>query len=184
VAECYFDVQLDVIRMEYAVHNWRRRRQGSVRERRQRHQRDYSAMDPFLLAGALPAVLDGAAGLEQLGYINNPKFDELVTKARQTFDPPRAMSRSRNCTRPPSTTRRSSMSHRRRAARHEPQIKGFVQPKSWLVDLADHDDAVGRRSGSAGLPSPLVGEGGSRNAKPGEVCLQRQDLSSAHLCSG
>jgi len=72
---------------------------------------------------------------------------------------------------------------RRRAARHEPKIKGFVQPKSWLVDSPDHETVSSGVSGVRGLPSPLW-ERCSRNAKPGEGSVSTgKDLSSAHLCS-
>ena len=54
-------------RVEHAVHQLAPRRQGSDRQRRQRHQRDLRGDGSVLRAGALPAVVDGAAGLEQLG---------------------------------------------------------------------------------------------------------------------
>ena len=56
LAECYFDVQLDVIEWNTLFTNWRTRRQGSVRQRRQRHQRDLCGDGSVLRAGALPAV--------------------------------------------------------------------------------------------------------------------------------
>ena len=54
-------------RMEYAVHQLAARRQGSLRQRRQRHQRDLCGDGSVLRPGALPAIVDGAAGVEQLG---------------------------------------------------------------------------------------------------------------------
>ncbi len=54
-------------RVEHAVHQLAPRRQGSDRQRRQRHQRDLCGDGSVLCAGALPAVVDGAAGVEQLG---------------------------------------------------------------------------------------------------------------------
>ena len=54
-------------RVEHAVHQLAPRRQGSDRQRRQRHQRHLCGDGSVLRAGALPAVVDGAAGLEQLG---------------------------------------------------------------------------------------------------------------------
>jgi len=88
LAECYFDVQLDVHRMEYAVHQLAARRQDPSAKRRQRDQRHLCGDGPVLRHGALLQSSIGAAGVEpNWGFINNPKFDELVTKARQTFDP-------------------------------------------------------------------------------------------------
>jgi len=71
------------------------------------------------------------------GFINNPKFDELVTKARQTFDP---------------TERDAALAELHAASvddaaflyvAHDvapramsPKVTGFVQPKSWFVDFS------------------------------------------------
>ena len=94
-------------------------------------------MDPFF---ALVRFLQSSMAppvSNNWGFINNPKFDELVTKARQTFDPPPVTRHWPNCTRHRSMTRHSftlRMTSRPRAM--SPKVKGFVQPKSWFVDFS------------------------------------------------
>jgi len=68
----------------------------------------YAAMDPFLRFGALPAIVDGAAGLEQLGLYQQSQIRRAGDQgAPRPSTRPRAMRRWPSCMRPPSTTRRS-----------------------------------------------------------------------------
>ena len=137
LAECYFDVQFDVIEWNTLINNWRRGAKDPSANGSNAVNVTYAAMDPFF---ALVRFLQSSMAppvSNNWGYINNPEFDALVTKARQTFDPaardtvlaelhaasvddaaflyvghdvaPRAMSR---------------------------KVKGFVQPKSWFVDFS------------------------------------------------
>ena len=98
-------------RMEYAVHQLAARRQGSVRQRRQRHQRDLCGDGPVLRHGALPAIVDGAAGVEQLGFYQQSQIRRAGDQGAPDLRSGRSATRRwPNCMRPPSTTRRSSMS--------------------------------------------------------------------------
>jgi len=137
LADCYFDVQFDVIEWNTLINNWRRGAKDASANGSNAVNVTYAAMDPFF---ALVRFLQSSMAppvSNNWGYINNPEFDALVTKARQTFDPaardavlaelhaasvddaaflyvghdvaPRAMSR---------------------------KVKGFVQPKSWFVDFS------------------------------------------------
>src|ERR1700755_1678717 len=87
LAECYFDVQLDVIEWNTLFTNWRRGAKDASANGANATNVTYAAMDPFfamvrfLQSGMAPPVSNN------WGFINNPEFDELVTKARQTFDP-------------------------------------------------------------------------------------------------
>ena len=73
LAECYFDVQLDVIEWNTLFTNWRRGAKDPTANGANATNVTYAAMDPVLRAGALPAVVDGAAGLEQLGLHQQPQ---------------------------------------------------------------------------------------------------------------
>ena len=87
LAECYFDVQLDVIEWNTLFTNWRRGAKDPSANGANATNVTYAAMDPFF---ALVRFLQSSMAppvSNNWGYINNPKFDELVTKARQTFDP-------------------------------------------------------------------------------------------------
>jgi peptide/nickel transport system substrate-binding protein len=138
LAECYFDVQLDVIEWNTLFsQNWRKGASDSSARGSNAINVTYSAMDPFfslvrfLQSGMAPPVSNN------WGFVNNPKFDELVTKARQTFDP---------------TARDAALAELHAASvddaaflyvAHDvapramsPKVKGFVQPKSWFVDFS------------------------------------------------
>jgi peptide/nickel transport system substrate-binding protein len=137
LAECYFDVQFDVIEWNTLLNNWRRGAKDPSANGSNAVNVTYAAMDPFfamvrfLQSSMAPPVSNN------WGYINNPKFDELVTKARQTFDP---------------TARDEALAELHAASvddaaflyvAHDvgpramsPKIKGFVQPKSWFVDFS------------------------------------------------
>src|ERR1700674_2729822 len=137
LAECYFDVQLDVIEWNTLFTNWRRGANDPSATARSATTVAISTMDPFF---ALVRFLQSSMAppvSNNWGFINNPKFDELVTKARQTFDP---------------TERDKALAELHAAsvddaaflyvahdvgARATPQkIMGFVQPKSWFVDFS------------------------------------------------
>src|ERR1700750_2497121 len=88
LAECYFDVKIDVGEWNtlFSV-NWRKGAKDASAMGSNAINVTYSAMDPFfalvrfLQSGMAPPVSNN------WGYINNPKFDELVKKGRQTFAP-------------------------------------------------------------------------------------------------
>lgn len=137
LAECYFDVQFDVIEWNTLFTNWRRGVKDPSANGANATNVTYAAMDPFF---AMVRFLQSAMAppvSNNWGFINNPKFDELVTKARTTFD---------------ATARDEALAELHAASvddaaflyvAHDvgpralsPKIKGFVQPKSWFVDFS------------------------------------------------
>jgi peptide/nickel transport system substrate-binding protein len=137
LAECYFDVKLDVIEWNTLFTNWRRGTKDPSANGANATNVTYAAMDPFF---ALVRFLQSSMAppvSNNWGYINNPKFDELVTKARTTFEP---------------AARDEALAELNAASiddaaflyvAHDvgpralsPKIKGFVQPKSWFVDFS------------------------------------------------
>src|SRR5260370_1254068 len=87
LAECYFDVQFDVIEWNTLITNWRRGAKDASANGSNAVNVTYAAMDPFF---ALVRFLQSSMAppvSNSWGYIKNPEFDALVTKARQTFDP-------------------------------------------------------------------------------------------------
>ncbi|RIA01882.1 ABC transporter substrate-binding protein, partial [Rhodopseudomonas palustris] len=85
LAECYFDVKLDVIEWNTLFTNWRRGVKDPSANGSDAINVTYAAMDPFF---ALVRFLQSSMAppvSNNWGYINNPKFDELVKKARTTF---------------------------------------------------------------------------------------------------
>jgi peptide/nickel transport system substrate-binding protein len=137
LAECYFDVALDVIEWNTLFTNWRKGAKDESARGAHATNVTYAAMDPFF---AMIRFLDSKMApptSNNWGFINDPEFDKLVATVRTAFDP---------------TERDKAL-----AALHErsvdeaaflwvahdvgpramtPKIKGFVQPKSWFVDFS------------------------------------------------
>jgi len=137
LGECFFDVQLDVIEWNTLFTNWRRGAKDATANGSNAINVTYAAMDPFF---ALVRFLQSSMAppvSNNWGFINEPKFDELVKKARQTFDP---------------VARDAALAELHAASVDEaaflyvahdvgpraisPKIKGLVQPKSWFIDFS------------------------------------------------
>src|SRR3954466_1126604 len=88
LAECYFDVQIDVIEWNtlFAT-NWRRGAKDPSANGANAINVTYAAMDPFFALVRFFQSTMAPPVSNNWGFINDPKFDELVKKARQTFDP-------------------------------------------------------------------------------------------------
>jgi ABC-type transport system substrate-binding protein len=137
LAECYFDVQLDVIEWNTLFTNWRRGVKDPSANGANATNVTYAAMDPFF---ALVRFLQSSMAppvSNNWGYINNPKFDELVTKARTTFD---ASLRDEALAELHAASVDDAsflyVGHDMGPRALSPKIKGFVQPKSWFVDFS------------------------------------------------
>ncbi|MEI9926189.1 MAG: ABC transporter substrate-binding protein [Bradyrhizobium sp.] len=137
LAECYFDVQLDVIEWNTLFTNWRRGAKDPTANGANATNVTYAAMDPFfamvrfLQSSMAPPVSNN------WGFINNPKFDELVTKARQTFDPAaRDAALAELHAASVDDAAFLYVAHDVGPRAMSPKIKGFVQPKSWFVDFS------------------------------------------------
>ncbi len=137
LAECYFDVQLDVIEWNTLFTNWRRGAKDASANGANATNVTYAAMDPFF---ALVRFLQSSMAppvSNNWGYINNPKFDELVTKARQTFDPAaRDAALAELHAASVDDAAFLYVAHDVAPRAMSPKVKGFVQPKSWFVDFS------------------------------------------------
>ena len=137
LAECYFDVQLDVIEWNTLFTNWRRGAKDPSANGANATNVTYAAMDPFF---ALVRFLQSSMApprSNNWGYINNPKFDELVTKARQTFDPAerdKALAELHAASVDDAAF--LYVAHDVAPRAMSPKVHDFVQPKSWFVDFS------------------------------------------------
>ena len=136
LAECYFDVQLDVIEWNTLFTNWRRGAKDPTANGANAINVTYAAMDPFfamvrfLQSSMAPPVSNN------WGFINNPKFDELVTKARQTFDPAerdKALADLHAASVDDAAF--LYVAHDVAPRAMSPKIKNFVQAQHWFQDL-------------------------------------------------
>lgn len=137
LAECYFDVKLDVIEWNTLFTNWRRGVKDASANGSNATNVTYAAMDPFF---ALVRFLQSSMAppvSNNWGFINNPKFDELVTKARTTFD---AAARDEALAELNAASIDDAaflyVAHDVGPRAMSSKIKGFVQPKSWFVDFS------------------------------------------------
>src|ERR1700712_5751408 len=137
LAECYFDVQLDVIEWNTLFTNWRRGAKDASANGANATNVTYAAMDPFF---ALVRFLQSSMAppvSNNWGFINNPKFDELVTKARQTFEPAaRDAALAELHAASVDDAAFLYVAHDVAPRAMSPKIRGLVQPKSWFVDFS------------------------------------------------
>ena len=137
LADCYFDVQFDVIEWNTLINNWRRGASDPSANGSNAINVTYAAMDPFF---ALVRFLQSSMAppvSNNWGFIKNPEFDALVTKARQTFDP---AARDAVLAELHAASVNDAaflyVAHDVAPRAMSPKIKGFVQPKSWFVDFS------------------------------------------------
>jgi len=137
LAECYFDVQLDVIEWNTLFTNWRRGAKDASANGANATNVSYAAMDPFFALVRFVQSSMAPPVSNNWGYINNPKFDELVTKARQSFEPA-ARDAALAELHAASVDDASFLyvAHDVGPRALSPKIKDFVQPKSWFVDFS------------------------------------------------
>jgi len=136
LAECYFDVKLDVIEWNTLFTNWRRGASDPSANGANAINVSYPVIDPTTIARLLQKSMVAPKGINW-GSINNSKFDELIAKAKNTFN----------------TVAQDEILGELNAAAiddaaflyvaHDvgpralsPKIRGFVQPKSWFVDFS------------------------------------------------
>jgi peptide/nickel transport system substrate-binding protein len=138
LAECYFDVQLDVVEWNTLFSaNWRKGASDPAARGSTAINVTYAAMDPyFALVRFLQSSMAPPVSYNW-GYINNPKFDELVTKARQSFDPAerdKALAELNAASIDDAAFLYVAHDVAPRAL--SPKIKNYVQPKSWFADFS------------------------------------------------
>lgn len=135
--ECYFDVELDVIEWNALFTNWRAGAKDPTSRGAHATNVTFAAMDPFFAmvrftsSGTLPPVSNN------WGHFTSPEFDELIAKARTSFaDADRDAALARLHARIVEEAPFLWVAHDVGPRAMSKRIKGFVQPKSWFVDLA------------------------------------------------
>src|SRR5580692_4775718 len=137
LAECYFDVQFDVIEWNTLLNNWRRGASDPSANGSNGINVTYAAMDPFFAMVRFLQSTMAPPVSNNWGFIKNPEFDALVTKARQTFDPAaRDAVLAELHAASVDDAAFLYVAHDVAPRALSPKIKGFVQPKSWFVDFS------------------------------------------------
>ena len=137
LAECFFDVELDVIEWNTLFTNWRKGAKDESARGAHATNVTYAAMDPFF---AMIRFLDSKLAppvSNNWGFINDPEFDRLVAAVRTAFDPAeRDKALAALHERSVDEAAFLWVAHDVGPRAMSPKIKGFVQPKSWFVDFS------------------------------------------------
>jgi ABC-type transport system substrate-binding protein len=137
LAECFFDVELDVIEWNTLFTNWRKGAKDESARGSHATNVTYAAMDPFF---AMIRFLDSKMAppvSNNWGFINDPEFDKLVANVRTAFDPAeRDKALAALHERSVDEAAFLYVAHDVGPRAMSPKIKGFVQPKSWFVDFS------------------------------------------------
>jgi ABC-type transport system substrate-binding protein len=137
LAECFFDVELDVIEWNTLFTNWRKGAKDESARGSHATNVTYAAMDPFF---AMIRFLDSKMAppvSNNWGFINEPEYDKLVAAVRTAFDPAeRDKALAALHERSVDEAAFLFVAHDVGPRAMSPKIKGFVQPKSWFVDFS------------------------------------------------
>ena len=137
LAECFFDVELDVIEWNTLFTNWRKGAKDESARGAHATNVTYAAMDPFF---AMIRFLNSKLAppvSNNWGFINDPEFDKLVAAVRTAFDPAeRDKALAALHERSVDEAAFLWVAHDVGPRAMSPKIKGFVQPKSWFVDFS------------------------------------------------
>ena len=137
LAECFFDVELDVIEWNTLFTNWRKGAKDESARGAHATNVTYAAMDPFF---AMIRFLDSKMApptSNNWGFINDPEFDKLVAAVRVAFDPAeRDKALAALHERSVDEAAFLWVAHDVGPRAMTPKIKNFVQPKSWFVDFS------------------------------------------------
>lgn len=137
LAECFFEVELDVIEWNTLFTNWRKGAKDESARGAHATNVTYAAMDPFF---AMIRFLDSKMAppvSNNWGFINDPEFDKLVAAVRTAFDPAdRDKALAALHERSVDEAAFLYVAHDVGPRAMSPKIKGFVQPKSWFVDFS------------------------------------------------
>lgn len=135
--DCYFDVELDVIEWNTLFTNWRKGAKDESARGAHAINVTYAAMDPFFAMVRFMSTKTFPPVSNNWGYFGNAEFDELIAKARTSFDAKErddALARlhARSVEEAPFLW----VAHDVGPRAMSPKVKGVVQPKSWFIDLA------------------------------------------------
>jgi ABC-type transport system substrate-binding protein len=135
--ECFFDVELEVIEWNALFTNWREGAKDPKARGAHATNVTYAAMDPFFAMVRFTSSKTVPPVSNNWGYFINPEFDDLIAKARTTFDDKgRDEALARLHARIVEEAPFLWVAHDVGPRAMSKKVRNFVQPKSWFVDLA------------------------------------------------
>lgn len=137
LGECYFDVELEVLEWNTLFTNWRQGATDPSSLGAHSTNVTFATMDPFfalvrfLQSDMAPPVSNN------WGHINEPLYDELVQKARQTFEPEaRDAALAELHAASVNDAAFLYVAHDVSPRAMSPNVQNVIQPKSWFIDFS------------------------------------------------
>ncbi|MBM3620301.1 MAG: ABC transporter substrate-binding protein [Alphaproteobacteria bacterium] len=136
LADCHFKVEIDVIEWNTLFTNWRKGAKDESARGANAINVTFAAMDPFF---AMARFLDSKMApptSNNWGFFNNPEFDKMVADARVAFDgKDRDAALAKLHARAVDEAVFLWVAHDVGPRAMTAKVKGYVQPKSWFIDL-------------------------------------------------
>jgi ABC-type transport system substrate-binding protein len=130
------NVEFDVIEWNALFTNWRRGCQDASARGAHAINVSFAAMDPFFAMVRFWDSKMASPTSNNWGQFNDPRFDEMVRVARNTFDP---TERDAALAKLHATGVDEALfiwiAHDVGPRAMTPRIRGYVQPQSWFIDL-------------------------------------------------
>lgn len=137
LGECHFNVELDVIEWNTLFTNWRRGANDASANGANAINVTYATMDPFFAMVRFLQSEMAPPTSNNWGFINEPRYDELVERARTTFD---AEGRDAALAELHAASVDDAaflwVAHDVGPRAMSPRVQNFVQPRSWFVDFS------------------------------------------------
>ena len=137
LADCHFDVQLDVIEWNTLFTNWRKGAKDESARGADAINVSFATMDPFFAMVRFVSTQTFPPVSNNWGYFGNDEFDALIADARTAFDDADrdaalAKLHARIVEEAPFVWIAHDVGPRAMA----PRVGNVTQPKSWFIDIA------------------------------------------------
>jgi peptide/nickel transport system substrate-binding protein len=140
LAECFFDVQLEVIEWNALFTNWREGARHANARGAHATNVSFAAMDPFFAMVRFVTRGANPPNSNNWGFFNSDEMERLVQAARTTFDGPGRDAALANLhKRIVEEAPFLWIAHDVGPRMMSPRVTGVVQPQSWFIDIATMD---------------------------------------------
>lgn len=135
--QCHFDVAFDVIEWNTLFTNWRKGAKDPSANGANAINVSFAAMDPFFAMVRFTSTKAFPPTSNNWGYFGNAEFDDLIAKARSSFDDKeRDAALARLHARIVEEAPFIWIAHDVGPRAMSPKVKNVVQPRSWFIDIA------------------------------------------------
>ncbi len=135
--QCHFDVAFDVIEWNTLFTNWRKGAKDPSANGANAINVSFAAMDPFFAMVRFTSTKAFPPTSNNWGYFGNAEFDDLIAKARSSFDDKeRDAALARLHARIVEEAPFILIAHDVGPRAMSPKVKNVVQPRSWFIDIA------------------------------------------------